>query len=84
MKQEAQVVDNHKGENLTEEYLCPKEEDEEEMFGVIPMENGDICHETVLITNQQVRRVQMWLRQRQNHLDLWKSNNPVKKVNQYY
>lgn len=63
MKQEDQVADHHRGENLTEEYLYPKDEDEEEIFDVIHVENGDICHGTILIINQQVRGMRMWLRQ---------------------
>ena len=65
VKQEVQVVDRHKEENLVEEYLHPEEEVEEDIFGVIHVENGDMCHGTVLIINQQVRGIQMWLRQSQ-------------------
>lgn len=55
MKQAAQVENHQRGENLTEEDLHPEEEFEEEMFGVTHVENGDMCHGTVLIINQQVR-----------------------------
>lgn len=51
MKEVAQVVDHHGEENLIEEDLCPKEEADEEIFGVIHVENGDMCHGTVLIIN---------------------------------
>jgi len=70
MKQEAQVANHHRGENLAEEDLCPEEEGKEEIFGVIHVENGDTCHGTILITNSQVIGLRMWLRQSQNHLDL--------------
>lgn len=51
MKQEAQVVDHHRGVNLVEEDSHPEEEREEEMLDVVPMENGDACRGTVLIKN---------------------------------
>ena len=71
MKHEVQVADHHRWVSLVEEDSRLEEEGEEEMLGVIPVENGDICRGTVLITSQQARGVQMWLRQSQNHLDLW-------------
>ena len=70
LTQGVQAADHHRWVNLVEGDSHPDEEGEEEMLGVIPVENGDICRGTVLITNQQARGVQMWLRQRRNHLDL--------------
>lgn len=55
MKQAAKVANHHKGENLTEEDLHREEETKEEMFGVTNVENGDMCHGTILIINQQVK-----------------------------
>eukprot|EP00253_Pinus_taeda_P035035 PITA_35035 len=81
MKQAAQVADHHRGENLTEEDFHLEEEAKEEMFGVTHVENGDMCHGTALIINQQVRGMRMWLRQSQNHLNLWKRKNPLKQEN---
>lgn len=51
MKQEAQVANQHRGMELTEEDSCPEEEGEEEMLDVIPVDNGGTCCGTVLITN---------------------------------
>jgi len=59
LKQEVQAADHHRWVNLVEGDSRPEEEGEEEMLGVIPVENGDTCRGTVLITNQQARGVQM-------------------------
>ena len=59
MKQEVQVADHHRGVNLVEEDSRPEEEGEEEMLGVILVDNGDTCRRTVLIKNQQARGVKM-------------------------
>jgi len=48
MKQEVQVADHHREDILIEEYLCP----EEEIFGVTRVENEDMYHGTILITEQ--------------------------------
>ena len=73
-----------KEENLAEEDSCPEEDGKEEMFDVIQVESGDICHGTILIINQQVRGMQMWLREIQNHYNIWRKKNPLKKVNHCY
>ena len=48
MKQEVQVVDHHREENLVEEDLHLEEEAEEEQFGVTHVENRDMDR-TILI-----------------------------------
>ncbi len=55
LKQEVQVVDHHREENLVEEDLHPEEEAEEEKFGVTHVENGDMDHVSVLIIKYQIR-----------------------------
>ena len=55
-------MDRHIEETLGEGDLHQEEEVEEEIFGVIHVDNGDICCGTVLIINQQVRGMRMWLR----------------------
>jgi len=49
VKQEVQVVDHHREENLVEEDFHPEEEVEEEKFSVTHVENEDIDHGTILI-----------------------------------
>eukprot|EP00253_Pinus_taeda_P019547 PITA_19547 len=61
MKQAVQVADHHKEGILIEEDLHPEEEVEEEIFSATHVENGDMCCGVVLIINQQVRIMRMWL-----------------------
>lgn len=57
MKQEVRVADHQKEDILVEEDLHPEVGAEENKFGVTHVENGEMDHGSVLITNQKINRM---------------------------